>query len=458
MYKLMFLINDEKKRGDFMKYKLVAMLLCVVLAGSLLMGCDFGTHAEAFTPINKAKSIKSKETTQVSELDEDYVNGLNDFAYHIFSELDDGENIFISPYSISSALSMLYNGADGETRTEMAELLGYDLLKDGTKEYSEVSNNYMNANGKLLIETLEKADPKVKLSIANSIWLSKDAKFKDSAEAAFLAPVRNYYKGDIFSVDFKEDKTLDQVNSWVSDKTEGMIDPFIKSFSDKDMLRLFLVNAIYFNGKWTVPFSPDDTLRIKFNGLDSIRNVDMMCMSQEEYRYYSENGIRGIELPYGNGRLTMNVLIPEDTMNETIGDLYREISTDEMNAFLNKLDNVQKTVIGKLELPKFEMEYGMKSLNDALINLGMNTAFDESKADFGLIYDELFVSLVGHTAKIQVEEWGTKAAAVTAIECETTSALVEEPLDFIVDVPFVFFIRDTQTGAILFMGEMNNLN
>jgi len=269
---------------------------------------------------------------------------------------------------------------------------------------------------------------------------------------------RNYYDSDIFQVDFTDDKTLKNVNEWVSDKTDGMIDPFLEKFQDKEALRLFLVNAIYFNGKWSNPFSPDDTRSQSFQGITNTSMVDMMYMLDQEYRYYSANGMKGIEIPYGNENLVMNILIPEDTANTTINEVYAMLSATEMEGYLRQLDDVAKTEVGTLAMPKFEMEYGTVSLNETLKELGMKSAFEENNANFDLIGEDLFVSMVGHKAKIQVEEWGTKAAAATGIDVNTTSAPMDEPLRFIVDVPFVFFIRDKQSDIILFMGEMNNMN
>jgi len=439
-------------------YKWVAILLGIIMIIGSLSGCGIVKRADAVEPMNGKDIIKDYESAvSVKELDETYSVGLNDFAFQIFSELRDGENIFISPYSISSALSMLYNGADKETREEMAELLGYNQLEGYTKEFDDTANHYMNANSKYLMDAMQTADPKVKFNVANSIWLSTDGEFNDSMETALLAPVRYYYNGDIFSVDFKEDKTLDNINAWVSDKTEGMIDPFIKEFSNKEMLRMFIANAIYFNGKWSVPFLPENTRRDNFNGKNSTRKVDMMVMNDTEFRYYSKNGIQGIEIPYGDERMVMNILIPEDTNSKTIDELYNELTVEEIESLLAQMDTLEKTEIGTLELPKFEMDYGIKVLNETLQELGMNKAFQAGEADFEQIGKDLFVSAVTHKAKIRVEEWGTEASAATGIEMETTSAMPEEKINFIVNVPFIFFIRDTQTDTILFMGEMNQL-
>jgi serpin B len=441
------------------KIKRVAMLLCFIMIISTLSACSQIMRASASKPINSKKLLgASTDVTKVENIDQAYVTGLNTFAYGIFSKLSGEENVFISPYSISLALSMLYNGADKDTRTEMAKLLGFDQLKDYTVDYNELANHYMNANSKYLRKTLQKADPKVELEIANSIWLAENAIFQDTIESALLAPVRNYYNSDIIQVDFADDKTLDQVNQWVSDNTDAMIDPFLEKFLDKETLRLFLVNAIYFNGKWSNPFSPEDTHSQSFQGLTNASSVDMMYMFDQEYRYYNANGLRGIEIPYGNETLVMNLLIPEDAANTTINQVYTKLSAIEVDQYLQQLDEVAKTEIGTLAVPKFEMEYGTVSLNEALKELGMKQAFEEGNANYGLIGDDLFVSMVGHKAKIRVEEWGTKAAAATSVEINTTAAQVEEPLRFIVDVPFIFFIRDKQSDTILFIGEMNNMD
>ena len=438
-----------------MRRKEIAVIVCTILICSTLVGCGMSIGGAKVKPINGAKVVNKQEIVEIENIDDSYVNGLNEFAFQTFNKLEDGENVLISPYSITLALSMLYNGADGDTRTEMAELFGYNMLDNYTKDYSESSNNYMNANSKVLIDSLQKADQKATISIANSIWLAENAVFKDSAETALFSPVRAYYNGDIYQVDFEKEETLKQVNQWVSDKTEGMIDPFLEAFTDN--LRLLLVNAIYFNGEWTVPFEPDKTIPTTFSGLDSTNEVDTMYMSEETYRYYSIDGIRGLEIPYGNGRLVMDVLIPEDKNNTNIGELYGALTSQDKSDFLNKLDSTDKTKVQSLALPKFKIEYGMVELNKTLQDMGMKSAFEDS-ANLDLIGDDLFVSLVGHTAKIEVEEWGTKASAATVVETNTTAMPVEtEPLNFLVNIPFIFLIRDTQTGTILFMGEINDL-
>lgn len=438
-----------------MKRRLIAFLLCIVMAAGLVTGCGRMAYSNAAL-LNGAKSLASSEkAVKADKLDAGYAEGLNQFAYRIFSELKGEENVFISPYSISTALSMLYNGADGKTREEMAELLGYNLLPGYTDGYSEAANQTANSDSNYLLETLKKADPKVTIDVANSIWLAQGIRFNDTMEKALLAPVRNYYAADIFQVDFTDAKTLDNVNQWVSDHTDKMIDPFLEEFQNKEDIRLFLANAIYFNGKWSSPFSPDETNKASFYGKASTQSVDMMHMSDEKYRYYTGNGLRGIEIPYGEGSVVMDVLLPEDG-DSYIGDLYSSLTGDEMNGFLKQLDASGMTKINTLALPKFEMEYGLVNLNEALQNLGMKSAFGDD-ADFSLIGDELKVGEVGHKAKIQVEEWGTRASAATGITVETTAAEISEPVNFIVDRPFIFLIRDKQSGSILFMGRMDQL-
>lgn len=437
---------------------IIAIGICIALLAGLSAGCG-RISADAVKPINHTKEIKEnkEEIAQADGLSAEYVLGQKEFALRLFDKLKGEENILFSPYSISGALSMLYNGADGDTRREMAELLGYGRLPGYTEEYSGASNQQMNAYSKYLKDTLQKADPKVRLNLANSIWMAKEETFADSIDAALLSPVRNYYDGDIFQVDFAGEDTLKQINGWVSDQTDGMINPFLQQFTSPEEMRLLLINAIYFNGTWSNPFSPDDTVKTTFHGLTSDATVDEMYLYEGEYRYYTGNGMQGLELPYGNGELVMDVLIPQDKEQTTIGEVYDKLSIEEVNDFLHSLDKGYPLMINRVGLPKFTMEYGTVELKDRLIELGMKDAFDPSKADFGLMGDKLVVSSVVHKAKIEVEEWGTRASAATGVTVETTAALISDPLEFVVDVPFLFLIRDKVTDTILFMGEINNL-
>lgn len=441
-----------------MKQKFFALMLCIILTGGLLAGCNKTTKIEASLLMNEEIDLEAyEEGVELETLNENYIAGLNKFAYQSFRELQGDDNIVFSPYSISLALSMLYNGTDSKTREEMAELLGYQNLEDYTIEYSEQANQYMNANSKLLIDFLENVDKKVEINAANSIWLSNKGEFSHRIENALLSPVRYFYDGDIFNVDFMKKETLDNLNLWVSERTDGMIDPFLDSFSNPEMLQLFLVNAVYFNGEWSLPFEPRDTSRGMFYGAQHSTEVDMMHLNKEKFRYYNEDGIQGIELPYGDGRIVMDILIPADTSkkDKNIRKLFNDLTPAEADQFFDKLDTAEVMKIGAVALPKFEMEYGLVDLNDSLKELGMKQAFLEGEADLSLIGDDLFVSHVMHKAKIEVAEWGTKAAAATGIGVDTTSVEADPLIMFIVDVPFLFFIRDTQTDTILFMGGMN---
>ena len=440
-----------------MRRRITALLLILVLAGGTLTGCKSLQKEEESQPMNSKARIKDEQgRMELEELDQTYMDGLKEFSYRVFHAMEDGENIFLSPYSIATALSMLYNGADQDTRREMARLLGFDQLEGYTPAYKEAANHYMNANHRLLKEQLQAADPKVKIDSANSIWLAKGKEFSNQIETALLAPARYDYEGDIFEVDFTIAETLDTLNQWVSDKTMGMIDPFMERFADSENIRVFLANAVYFNGTWKLPFEPRDTREAAFYGEEKISQVDMMKLYHEKFRFYSEGGIQGIELPYGNGRIVMDILIPEDK-EQSIWELYQGLSVNELEDFFEKLDKANKIEIDHLGLPRFEMEYGLVDIKDALERMGMNKAFQPEGADFELIGERLYVSSVAHKAKIRVEEWGTEASAATGIEVDKTADIMKPQIKFIVDVPFLFFIRDTATGTLLFLGSVKQL-
>lgn len=444
--------------------KIIAIILLATILLSSLSGCKLVMRAEAYEPINNSKAIREaeKDTLKLQVLDAEYVEGLNRFAYDMFNSLreeENGENIFISPYSIAMALSLLYNCTDGNTRSELAALLGYDELANYTQDYSKNANEYTNANASYIMNSLNKSDKKVELNVANSIWLSKDNIFSDTLEESLLSPVRNYYKADIFKVDFALDNTLKGINNWVSDNTKEMIPGIFEEQSEIEELKLLLVNAIYFDGKWRYPFDEKDTKKEMFNGLTNSNMIDMMHKYKTKYRYFEVDGIRGLEMPYDDKQIVMDILIPQAPEKDHIGDLLSRLSNEELLELVDEFNHSDYTEINELAMPKLNLEYSPDSLKNILMNLGMREAFDYNLANLDLAGDNLYVDDICHKAKLEVDEEGTKAAAVTSVRITETSVMpeVKDIIDFIIDIPFTLIIRDSSTNTILFMGELNNI-
>lgn len=361
----------------------------------------------------------------------------NQFGTELFNLIIDEEteapNLMISPLSVSLALAMAYNGAEGETKKQMEEV----LHKNG------ITADEINQSYKSLVNALESHDPKVELSIANSIFYNKGYSFKQE----FMQTNQSYYDAEIQELDFSNSNlTLETVNNWVKNKTKNKIESILDQVSPYDVL--YLINAIYFKGEWTYQFDTDDTQDRPFYTESNSELIVPTMRIEETFNYTSENEFEALELPYGSGKYSMLILLPNEghTVNEVAG----LITADNISTWTNEMNEVEKTVY----LPKFEFAY-QNSLVDNLKALGMLDAFSTTDADFSDITDVfIYISDVLHKSYIKVDEEGTEAAAVTGITFEITS--VGPNQDFIVDHPFAFAIREKDTNAILFVGKVSN--
>ncbi len=384
----------------------------------------------------------AKSDERASSVDERLVHANTGFAFKIFKELmveDKGKNIFISPLSISTALAMAYNGAGGSTKIDMA----------GTLELSYGDLGDVNEGYLVLLESLEGADEQVSLAIGNSAWMDED--FEPSVYPTFIEGLSNFYDGEIFTRDFGDPGTIDDVNGWISDETNDKIDKMISEIDPE--IVMFLINAIYFKGDWTTEFDEAETREGDFFLPDGEVVRPEMMSTKGKFSYYSGEDFKIARLPYGRDKIAMYILLPdEDESLESLLDVLDQTTFDE---FLSRLSPVNDL---KVKLPKFKLEYGTKRLNDALINLGMGVAFDIGAANFSgiapLDQGNLYIDFVDHKAFIEVNEQGTEAAAATVVGIALSSAPMETT--FYADRPFFFVIRDDRSGSILFMGSIVN--
>jgi len=364
------------------------------------------------------------------------------FAVKIFKELsreDTGTNVFISPLSISTALTMAYNGANGTTREAMAETLEVTGMT-----LEEINQNYLN-----LIESLENADAGVQLRIADSVWTRDE--FAPRVRQAFIEHLSTYYKSELYTKDFDDPETVEEINGWIREKTDNKINKMIEKVDPQ--IVMFLINAIYFKGDWAVPFDEKDTHTDFFNLQDGLKvKVSYMSIT-DDYKYFAGSNYQAVRLPYGRDKIAMYVLLPNEDVN--IDTFIESVSQSGLDESFNRY---HKTEV-ELDFPKFKLEYGVKRLNDALKNLGMGVAFDPWEADFGGIapvseLNNLYIDFVDHKAFVEVNEKGTEAAAATVVGVGLTSMPMTQT--FKVDRPFVFMIRDDRSGSILFMGKITN--
>jgi serpin B len=362
------------------------------------------------------------------------VAGHNDFALDIYRYLaaaGDGD-IFLSPFSISSAMSMTYAGARGTTAAEMASALHFDLPAD----------RFHPAAGALLADLTGEDRLQYELSIANRLWGQTGFPWKTE----FLNTAQDHYQAGLGELDFmgSPDPSRLTINAWVAEQTQGRIEDLLPAGSITEDTRLVLTNTIYFLGEWTNPFPSQLTVQGVFHS-SATENVEIPMMHQSEFFPYLETDeFQLLEMPYKGGDISMLVLLPTDPAG--LAELESSLDADMLDSAIASLASTHLAVT----LPKFgtTSDFGLK---EALQELGMPAAFSDG-ADFSGLTDivQLKISDVLHKAYLNVDEEGTEAAAATGVIIEPTS--VPDPFD--ADHPFLFLIRDNQTESILFMGRV----
>ncbi|MBI4058146.1 serpin family protein [Candidatus Gottesmanbacteria bacterium] len=409
----------------------VLVVVAVVFTGSLLLYPRF-LPSTPLTPSSPLATPSADSLSRVSEAHDAF-----GFAAFKLLNQDSDENVFISPTSIAFALSMTLNGAQGETKSAIAKTLFLDRLDLGE----------INASHALLLQTLSNPDPKVTLSIANSIWTREGMDFSPT----FLQTTKDFYRAEVASLDFTAPQSVKTVNDWVSKNTNGKIPTIIDSIPPE--MVMYLLNAVYFNGTWTYEFDKKLTEDRDFTGADGTSSQHPFMKQTKEFPYFENDQFAGVLLPYGeNQRLGMYVLLPKDDFNSFL----EELTADNWKSWISNFTKREGTLL----LPKFKLEYET-SLNDILKNLGMKVAFDPTNADFTKmlarpIPENLFISEVKHKTFIDVKEEGTEAAAVTSVGIDATSVGPDNTFYLEVNRPFVLAIADTKTGEILFLGAIRN--
>jgi serpin B len=372
------------------------------------------------------------------------VEGNSAFAFELYQALkeEDG-NLFYSPYSISLALAMTYAGARGETAEQMADTLQFLLDQDKLHP----AFNWLDAELASRGEGAEGKDGEgFRLNIVNAIWGQKDYDFLSD----FLDVLAENYGAGLRILDFMNETEQSRlaINKWVYDKTEECIKDLIPPGAISELTRLVLTNAIYFNAAWAYPFDEGMTADGQFYLLDGGQVSVPMMKQTESFGYTDGEGYQAVELQYDGGELSMVILLPEAGQFEAFEETLNAQQFDSI------IDDLKHTEVA-LTIPKFKFESEF-NLTDTLAGMGMPVAFSDA-ADFsGMTGNrELFISDVMHKAFVSVDEAGTEAAAATAVIMELT-AMPDPPIEVTIDSPFIFLIRDIETGAVLFVGRVMN--
>jgi serine protease inhibitor len=364
---------------------------------------------------------------------------INDFGLRLLRTLTDGSgaNMIVSPLSVSLALAMTYNGASGTTRTAIAETLGV----------AAISAEQFNRSNRSLLDRLQKADPAVQIEIANALWLQLGFPI----DPGFLRLNHDFFDAAPESLDFagNPQQAASHINDWVKQRTQGKIPEIIKDLSRSTVL--VLTNAMYFKGRWTVPFVQKATKPRSFH-LPGDRVVTVPMMAQRgEYHYLETDSFQAIRIPYGHDQFAMYIFLPRRSTG--LPDLLHSLDQQHWNQWLPKL----LTHKGQIVLPRFELTYGRK-LNDALTAMGMRVAFGQ-EADFSRIHPPpgwLRINDVEHKTYMKVDEEGTEAAAATSVGIVARAVINAPPFEMIVDHPFFCAIVEQHSGAMLFAGVVTN--
>ena len=358
----------------------------------------------------------------------------NEFGLELLKTVFDTEekaNVMISPASVSIALGMAYNGAEGSTMDAFEEVLNYEGLT--REEVNEITRELIhvlvtNVNGNLL-------------EIANSLWY--DEKFP--VEPEFINLNSHYYDAEVNELDFRNAEAVGTINDWVSENTHGKIDEIIDSIDPAVMM--ILINAIYFNCVWDIEFNPDDTHQAYFYNEDgsSYGEVDMMYL-ESNFKVAITDSFKAVELPYKNGKFSMYLFLPSE--ESSVNQLLEKLDGATWNTWIAGFSEMEDF---KVYMPRFEFEFE-RSLGDDLKEMGLDIAFTD-QADFsGISTIALYIADVIHKTYIKVNEEGTEAAAVTGVVMEVTSI---HPMNEIrLDHPFLFAITENSSRSILFAGKV----
>jgi serpin B len=403
-----------------------ALRIAAAFAATLALGAC----AEKVSGPGKAPDELTALPRALTVSEERVRNASNAFSAVLWREVnaaEAGKNVFLSPLSASFALGMTLNGASGTTYDEM-----HSALQFGDMQLTDINHGYRS-----LIALLLSLDPTVEMRVANSIWANASFPFHQT----FFDTTAKYFDATSAALDFADKPaSLARINGWVSTSTNGRIPKVLDDISPNHVM--FLINAIYFKGRWRYQFDPAKTTDGVFEGRSGSQSARFM--RRGDVAAMRGSNFSAVELPYGNGAFVMNVLLPDAAVD------FEEFAANLPAAALNSATYTTKNA--GLQLPRLRFSYE-KKLNDQLMALGMRVPFDPAAAEFRALSplgDQLSIDFVKQNTFVEIDEVGTEAAAVTVVGIIRTSA----PPEIIVNRPYVFVLRERLSGTILFMGKI----
>jgi serpin B len=398
--------------------------------------CDYESFANVYSNdfYFTASDFDAPKEIELAEGEQELINSNNDFAFNLFRKARGDKSKILSPLSITFALGMLNNGADGQTLQEINQTLGF----------GEAGADAINAFCQKMLKESNTLDEGTKALIANTIFVNEGLGYR--LQEGFIDKANTYYDAQPQNRDFNDGETMDVINQWANDHTMGMIPKVLNEDSFHPDVVSYLLNALYFKGMWSSPFKKEMTTNESFGGG---KEVPMMHKMGQDFQYAENDLYQAIRLPYGNGAYQMTVFLPRE--GKTIGDVL-----DTLNGSNWQFDSWPTEV--DLKLPRFEADTDI-NLKGIMSRLGMPKAFTDA-AEFPNFCDtETYIDLMKQVAKIKVNESGTEAAAVTIIGMAESAGPEPAPrhVTFHATRPFLYVIRDQTSGAILFIGQYTGI-
>ncbi len=402
---------------------------------------DKSKHNSDYKAVSKDGFIATDDAASTPDGIEKVITANNQFGIDMYqqingqSELAD-KNVFFSPYSLSTAMAMLYAAAEGETKAQIQKTFYYPSM------------DILNPNSAALYNQFNKPNPNYDLSTVNNLWMQQGL----TPNKAYVDTVQRYYGGQVTNLDLQNSSETSRqtINKTIANHTKQMIPELLPKGSIKSDTVTVLTNAVYFKGDWQMPFSQTSTSNKPFYPFKGQSTDVKMMYQQADLSYTEDDQVQVVQLPYKGDDLSMLVILLKAKGAAAMQQVVKDLTPAKLKRWTSdaKIEDVQ------LSLPKFKLQedYKMKSL---LIDMGMPIAFNK-QSDFSLFNVDmpLFVDSVIHKAVIEVDEKGTKAAAATGIVVATESASAP-PITFKADHPFIFMIKDNKTDAILFLGQVN---
>lgn len=422
--------------------------ISVAMSALLLAGCSTSVKEPTATEVVDAHlTTKGDEITTEGEGEmiteseipseaEDFSKYVYQFANTYMKVADGNETYVFSPYSLCSLLGMVDNGAIGETKKEIEAALGITNIDSFNKSYQLLSN-----------QTWGKG---IHYQTATSIWKDKGLD-QLTGEDDFSKVCKEYYDADVFTVDFSEeyDQIRSDIQKWVAEKTNNFIPDYKSEIAENSCMSA--LNTVYMKGTWQYPFDASATYEDVFYGIGGEEKVSFMKMSGKSLPYYEQNGCVAVELPYEDSSLVMRFIMAQD--GNTL-ETWNNMSSEEQITFLNKLGKSEPRIIKNLSIPKLNYNQKTDNLPETLQKMNITTLFQQN-AGLDQIGPDLYVSNVTQQVRLQVDELGTEATAVTEMIFRENCVMIEEDgVDFVADKPFLLVLQEKESGTILFMGNI----